>query len=206
MTTPELAALRVYEESGCSPVALVPAADLADEIECDLVYEQDRSIAEWKVCTIASRRRVVLRSGLSTARANWCIAAGLVHLVNEDEFWFRAMDTERYHAFVRDAASWVVAPPEPFRAALAASGTNLRALGSRFTITQTCAAMRIPECGGPSSAVVKDDGGVHRRGVQLSWLDDECLRTLARKPGIKSARRRVITDEPGRVALFARSA
>jgi hypothetical protein len=123
----------------------------------------------------------------------------------EPEAWFQALSALEQDQIARRVGTWLVAPPEAVRREIAVVGLDLRALGRVFAITETCAAMRVPEVGaGPGVAVVTPHE-IHRRGAFPGWVADGDLRAIAEQPKPRSLRRAAIRDEPGRVALFARA-
>lgn len=171
----------------------------------DCIILQPRAVALATLARVNGRPRFVIRKGTAPARANWECARLLARL----ELAARGLASEEEE---RAAAAWLVAPPETFRARVSRAGehvetTMVEDLSAAFAVTQTCTLLRIHEvCESiaPSLAVVTPER-VYKKGQQLSWLDDDATRSLARKSNPRSVRKVAIRDEPGRVALLARA-
>lgn len=163
-----------------------------------VILLQPRAMAEATVARVKGELRIVIRRGTSPQRANFLVGQMLGRLALKEEIGVESLEQERA------VAAWLVAPPEPFCRRLHAVGVDLQALAAPFAITQTCAALRAAEVEQIDAAVTTPDT-VHRRGKLFSWLPDEGLRELAAKPGLRNVRRRAVSDEPGRVALFSRA-
>lgn len=188
----------IYRAAGASPLAVPDGgtADLAAAIYGDAIIRfQPGAILEGTLATIAGRRTIVVRKGLSPASLNFAIGKQLARL-----FVGGADDGDA----TRAVAAWLVAPPDAFRAQMQA-GLWVGALADAFTMSATSAAIRIPEVGGPDATIVTPLR-VHRRGKFLSWMSDDDVRALAAKPGVRSLRREVVRSNPQCVALFARAA
>ncbi|MEJ7728184.1 MAG: hypothetical protein WKG00_03130, partial [Polyangiaceae bacterium] len=99
-------------------------------------------------------------------------------------------------------AAWLVAPPEAFAERYRQVGLNLTALSDAFSVTETCAAIRIPEAGGPGASIITPTR-VYCRG-SMAWLGEEDARRIARHSHPRSVRKVAVRDEPGRVALVSR--
>ena len=169
----------------------------------DCIVLQPRACAEATVAAVAGRQKIVIRRGTPGPRANWLVARMLVRL----ELARRGIRSERIECA---GAAWLVAPTETFLSHVDSHTWNLDSgdierVAEMFAVPCTCAMMRIPEVGGPAVAVLTPQR-VYKRGQQLSWLDDDYLRTLAARRQLRSVRRLEIPDEPGRVALLARVA
>lgn len=169
-----------------------------------IYYEQARARRWTDLATIGGRRCMIVRKGLDGAQLNWAIGWGLTALFVESRSWFAALDPRRQSRFCGEVAAWLAAPPAAFDAALDEYGLDLPAIARRFVIRETAAALRIAESAtGPRCAVVTERR-VYRRGL-LDGFDDVAARELARVRRPKSVVRVRLTDEPGRVALFARA-
>jgi hypothetical protein len=198
--------LELYERTGLDPELLPRRRTIEIALRLygdDCIVLQPRAKAEATTAVVAGSQRIVLRRGTLPARANWLVAKMLMRL-ELARFGVRSEELEA------DGAAWLVAPTEAFRAHLESIGWavgagELERLSAMFAVPCTCAALRIPEVGGPAVAVVTPER-VYKRGQQLSWLEDGAVRSLAATAHPKSVRKVAIRDEPGRVALLARCA
>jgi hypothetical protein len=198
---------RLYEEAGVVGVPEGGAAELAVQLHGPrALYRQPRAMAEACDAVIGGKRRIVVREGLPAERANFAIARVLAKLAVETAAWFRGLGDVERDSFLRELAAYLVAPPAAVRAQLAEVGVQLRALAHAFTLTETAVAMRVAEVGAVTGVVVTTPATVYRRGPALAWVRDDDVRKLAAGRAPKSVRRVVLRDEPGRVALLARSA
>jgi hypothetical protein len=172
-----------------------------------VLYRQPRAMAEACAATIGGARRIVVRSGLAAERANFAVARVVGELAVENDGWFRDLDAAERVTFLRDLAAHLVAPPAAVRARVAQVGVVLSTLAAAFTLTETAVAMRIAEVGAvPGVAVVTPLTVYHRGSTLIARLDDANTRALAAKKAPNGVRKAVIRDEPGRIALLARSA
>jgi hypothetical protein len=198
---------RIYESAGLDPRA--PVTGGAAEILLRVLgkgcfMRQPRAVSEGSLAIVRGERKIVLRAGMGPARENFWTGVLLARFILEDEAWFRALSHAERDTFARAVGVWLVAPPDAVRAEVAAVGIDLRAIARVFMVTETCAAMRLPEAdAGPPVAVVTPHE-VHRRG-RFPWLQDDDLRTIAESHRPKALRRAAIHDESGRCALFARA-
>lgn len=163
------------------------------------IYVQPRAMTEATCATIGGALRVVLRGGFSPRKANFLVARMIARV------WLfeGSVGPDPTMRLEHGVAAWLVAPTPCFRVCLAQVGINVPRLADTFSITQTCATIRIPEVGGPDAAVTTPDR-VYRRGRLFSWADDEDLRSLTRKE-TRSVRKIILRDEPGRIALLGRA-
>jgi hypothetical protein len=187
----------IYAEAGCDPSW--PPDTGSVHIACelfggDVMIVQPRAFADVSIATVCGEPRIVVREGIDPRRANFLIARCVVRLWLAATAWGAidgdADEVERY------AAAWLVAPPN----AVQQCGPCIYGVADAMAITLTCATMRVSESGGPDS-VIATPARIYRRGVFLSGFGDESVRDLASKRAVKSVRR-VVLEEPGRVALF----
>ncbi len=194
----------IYQAAGCNPLNAPDggAPELAARM-CgpDIIYAQPRAMAEGTLATIKGARRIVVRKGLPTERMNFVVAEQLAQLYLEGLAWFRAAPCTQTRL---DVAAWLVAPPSMVQRTMHQVGINIGAIADTFTITWTCATLRVAEVGGPEAVVATPDK-VHRKGGLLRWVADDDIRAIASKPKPKGLRKIVLRDEPGRVALLAKA-
>lgn len=194
----------IYEFAGLNPLEPPPggAADVALKAFGPTVLRlQPRALAEADVVTIDGERRIVVRTELSPARKNFAIGVAVVQLYIERSP-IAELSRPAVDALCNSAGAWVAAPTPAVACFLLRYGVDIAALAEAFTLTETAAAMRVTEAGGPDSLVTTPTR-VHRRGPGLSWIQDADARRLAASRAPRSVRRVVVQDEPGRVALFA---
>lgn len=188
---------QIFREACLDPFS-APVAGAALEVARRL-YGRDsvlqaRIVDEGQIARHGDRIIIAHRAGISRPRANFVIAQMLARLfLGRDGI----SDVERE----RLIAAWICAPTETYRSVIQQVGIDLRALASTFVITETSAALRALEVERIDGAVTTPER-VYKRGPGLAWVRDDDVRELARR-ATKRLRKTRITDEPGRVALFA---
>ena len=200
---------RIYAAAGKNP-ARPPAGGcvalaLAIRGE-DAIYLQPWAVSEASLSTMLGVRRIVLRRGLPRARVNFLVGQMLARLTIEDECWFVGSSPDVQARITQRIGAWL-AVPTPALARLPRNSTeDVGALADSFRVSWSCAAMRVAEAGGGDVAVVTPRTVYQRGSGILARLPGAEVRSLAAKRSAKGLRRVVLHDEPGRVALLARSA
>lgn len=145
--------------------------------------------------------RILIRRGLSPARARWVVGheiAEWVHL----RAGYRGADIE---ARCDALGAMLVAPRSPFRRAIRDIGRHaVHELAARFRTTQSVALLRIGEVTGRPVMLQRWPEPIVR-GSAFSWPSPSTLRRrlleLGRDAPVHPVR---IADEPGRIGLMAK--
>lgn len=190
----------VYEKADRSPWA--PPRYGAIELAAllygpDIIEESAWAQTESETGRLRDQAIIVVRKGMSPPRTNFAIARMIARIE------LKLVDLHSREA-EDELAAYLVAPRESFRAQLHQVGIDLPRLARPFAITETCAALRVVECTNEEGLVVTPERVYHPRG-SLRWVGDVDARRLAK--GSPSRLRKVpIADEPGRVALYKKTA
>lgn len=160
--------------------------------------------ADVSVCRVYDDTRIAIRSDVPVRQANFLVAVALASICLIGEPAYRAESVEERARIARAAGAWLVAPPGAIRARFDVQRLDVGAVADAFVVSETCAARRIAEVGGPACIVVTPQH-IHRSGSFMSWIPDDEVRRLAEHRRLRSARRVRLYDEPGRVALFAKA-
>lgn len=141
---------------------------------------------------------VLLRRGLSPARARWLLGHEL------GEFWMRENGYEREDIEQRaDALGAALAVPRAaFRSAVKHHGHRVHTLSRLFATTQSLALLRVGETTGRPVALLRPSGTI-ARGDAYEWPRTSTL-VRALREGRSAVHPLRIDDEPHRWGLMAR--
>jgi hypothetical protein len=195
----EALARRIYALAAADPRVPLGAAVLARRLlgPRALLVARGEVLADGSIRRAPSGTYITIAPGLAVGRANFVIAHELAHMLIDDAPSTRGLSLEIKERWCDAVAAWLVAPPEVFAARALALRSRVPRLAREFVVTETCAALRIAEVGGPGVAVATPRK-VYRRG--LVGLTDDDLRAGRAGPGIRKA---PIRDEPGRVLFVS---
>ncbi len=184
-----------YQRAGRQPDGLTPVEAIARAVlgPAALRSVPPRALpGDAALATVGGVRAIFLRTGLPKHRARWAIAHELGHVL-------LGLDSSRQeHEDVCDAfAATLLLPTVAFQEALLESGPSFRALARRFTVTESCAALRVGEVTGVPLALVAP-ARVRVRGSGYQWPSERELRAL-KVPGAQRVR---LKDDRQRMALL----
>ncbi len=198
----------IYRFAKCNP--LEPPRGGAVEVAIGVlgggaILFQPRAMAEADIAIVNGQRTIAIRRGIPASRMNFLVGQQLARTWLTGEHWYMAMGAEGRAEITTAVAAWLVAPSPAFSARAKYMDGDIARLAGSFGITETCAAMRWPESGGPDAAVITASS-IYRRGRLFSGFGDKEIRTIAAMRSPRSVRRVPLLDEPGRVALFSLAA
>lgn len=154
-----------------------------------------------ELITLYGRPKIAIRPKLSRESLRWALLHELAewHLQRID---YRGQDVE----LVAEAlAAALAAPRGAFRDAIRQRGRMaFEQLAFDFTVTQTCAALRVGEVMGQPLVVVSP-ALVRARGIEIVWPDERTLRRMVKAPP-PELRAVTLTDGRGRFALLTEDA
>lgn len=156
----------------------------------DVIRVIPRALFEATTGELFERPKIVIAK-MSPERSHWAVARMLARIE------LRAANVT--NVAENDVAAYFVAPRETV-VSLSQGGSSLDEIADVHAVTQTCAALRIVECGEADGVVVTPLRIYRPRGA-MSWVSDDEVRRFA-KGSPRSVRKVRITDEPGRVALL----
>lgn len=142
--------------------------------------------------------RIYLRSKLPRNRRRWVLS----HELAEWWLWrerYREPDIEH----IADAlAAALIAPRQLFLRVVRRDGLELPLLALRFSVTESCAALRVGETVGTPTALLAPSRPVRIRGDEREWPNEAALwqaaRASAALPGIVRSQ---LSDQPRRYVL-----
>jgi hypothetical protein len=147
----------------------------------------------WERCEILVRRR------MSPVETTFWIAHEVA------EYWLERVGVkavEEREQFADALAVRILSPRPAYRKTVRAVGADFEQLGSIYTLSQTCSALRLGEAVGRPVAVVMP-GRVLARGELQAWSERE-LRAVVRATEVPRELLRVkLSDRRGRIALLA---
>jgi hypothetical protein len=191
----------IYRAAGERPWAppSLGALQLAMNIYGPDVFDESRALQSDAYPVVdGDQTRIIVREGLHPRRRHFAIACMVARLE------LRRIGAWSLHV-ERALAGYLVAPTEALAIFVNEHGTALPPIARHFVITETCAALRAIEVGADGGVVITP-AAIYRPRGELAWVDDATVRRLSQSNTLRFARRCVITDEPGRVALFTRAA
>lgn len=144
--------------------------------------------------------RIYVRCKLPRNRRRWVLS----HEIAEWWLWrqrYRGSDVEQ----LADAlAAALIAPRQLFLRAVRRDGQQLPLLALRFSVTESCAALRVAETTGTPTALLAPARPLRIRGDESTWPKETALWNAARAgtplPGIAQAQ---LSDEPRRFVFTA---